>query len=154
MKTWDFEVKSNPKEIIKKLESTFKDVNGFALKLNQDKNESVIFRIHKRAVETFQIALRNNINVNGKIKKTNIENKTMIEISFSQHLIMKVFMFVDILFGFGLISLMIVKSSNSYVFIFVGILLIIVILVWLEIQKIFNKNVRDYKKLISEMLQV
>ena len=146
MKTWNFEVKSNPKEISKKLESTFKDINGFALNLNQDKNDSVIFKIHKRALETFQIALRNNIIVNGKIKKTNVENETKVEISFTQHLIMKVTMFVDILFGFGLIALMIVKSSTGN-FIFGGILLIIAVLVWLEIQKIFNRNVKDYKKI-------
>jgi hypothetical protein len=34
MRVWNFKVKSNPKEISKKLESTFKDVGGFAFNLN------------------------------------------------------------------------------------------------------------------------
>ena len=154
MKAWNFVVKSNPKAISKKLESTFKDVNGFALDLNHDKNDSVTFKIHKRALETFGIGFRNNINVNGKIKKPNVENKVKVEIYFRQHLIMRVAMFVDLLFGLGIIALMIVKSNNYYILIVGGILLILGLLVWLEIQKIFKRNVHDYKKLISEMLQI
>ncbi|WP_423127133.1 hypothetical protein [Gaoshiqia sp. Z1-71] len=154
MKAWSFEVKSNPKEISQKLESTFKDVNGFALNLNRDKNDFVTFKIHKRALELFQIYLLNNIIVNGKIIKTNVENETKVEISFAQHLMMKLTMFVNILFGIGLIALLIMKSNISYIFILGGILLIIGILIWLDMKKRFNRNVQDYKNLISEMLQI
>ncbi len=154
MKAWNFKAKNNPKEISKILESSFKEVNGFAFNLNRNKNDSAQFKIRKRALETFQIGLRNNIIVNGKIEKTNLENETNLEITFNQHILMKLRLFVNLLFGIGFIALLIVKSSSVYAYVVGGILLMIGILFWLDTNKRFERNVQDYKKLIAGMLGV
>ena len=143
---------SNPKEVIAKLESGFKNVNGFAFNQSWDKNNTTTFKIRKRALETFQIGIRNNIIVSGKISNPNGAGKSRVEISFSQHFLMKLTLVVNLLFGFGLVALLLEKGGTFYILVIGGIVLLVGILIWLDVKKRFDKNVRDYKKLISEIL--
>ena len=86
MKAWDFKMKSKPEEIVEKLNSALGSVNGFVFKMNREENDSVKFNFRKRVLYPDQILHRNRIIVNGRVLKTNTENETEVEISFTQHL--------------------------------------------------------------------
>lgn len=155
MKGWNFQVKSSPKEISKKLESALGDARRFAFNMNHDKINDITFKIRKRALLAFEINTQNSIIVNGSISKKGIRNKTEVEISFSQHPLAKLLMYGHIILGLGLLAGIILElNGNSYSYIIAGILLAIGVLLWVHFQKNFDKNVQEYKKLISEILEI
>lgn len=155
MKAWNFQVKSSPKEISKKIESSLGGAKKFVLNMDYDKNNLVKFKIRKRVLLAFEINSQNTIIVNGEIFKARTKNETDVEISFTQHTFSKLLIFVHIILGLGFLAALILEeSSNSYMFIVGGIILAMGILLWLHLQKNFDKNVQEYKILISEILEV
>ncbi len=155
MKKWNFQLKSSPKEISKKLESSLEGANNFVFKRNDDTANLVKFEIRKRALLAFELLTQNIIIVNGKIHKAEPEHKTDVEISFTHHPFSKLLIFVHIILGLGFIAAIILKAgSNSYMLLFGGALLVLGIFLGLHLQKNFNRNVRDYKILISKILEI
>jgi len=154
MKKWNFKVKSNVQEIIKKLESTL-GVDGFVFNIDNDKNDSVTFKVRKRGLYAFYLMFINKIIVNGKILKTDTENETNIEISFTQYFLWKLVIFTHMFLGLGfLIAILLGISSNVYMFIPGGILLAVGIVSWIAVQKKFEKDIQEYKTLISDILEL
>ena|SRR5674476_1459774 len=149
MKEWNLIVKSNPQEIIKKLDSTLGSVDGFVFKIDKNRNDLVTFKVRKRASMYSGFNL---IIVNGKILKTDTKNETDLEISFSRHFM--IILYISIFFGLGLLAIMVGISSSATMYIVGGILLAIGIALWKEQQKSFKKNIQKYKKLISEILEL
>jgi hypothetical protein len=156
MQEWNLKVKSNVQEIIKKLEATLGYVDGFVFNIDNDKNDSVTFKVRKRGLYAFQIILLNRIIVNGKILKTDTENETDVEISFTQDVLTKLIMFINIFFGLGLSLTALISgiNSNSYMLIAGGILITIGIALWFDVQQRFERNIQKYKTLISEILEL
>lgn len=156
MKQWNFKIKNNPKDIVEKLESSLRPVDGFVLNIKKEKNDSLAFRLRKRGLYAFQVLFQNRIIVNGKIIKTNTKNKTDLEISFTQDYLTKLIIFIFITSGLGLCLTAIISETNdnSYMLIIGGILLIIGIALWFDINRRFEKNIQKYKKLISEILVI
>ena len=148
MKAWNFKVKSNPQEIIEKLDDALGSVKGFVLKMDNDRNDLLTFKLRKRALTYIRY---NQIIVNGKILKTETENETDLEISFSQHFI--TILYVSFFWSLGLIAIILGISSSATMYIFGGIFLAIGIALWKEEQKSFKKNIQKYKTLISEILE-
>ena len=154
MKKWSFKVKSNVQEIIKKLDSTFGSDDGFVFNIDNGKNDSVTFKVHKRGLYAFYLMFVNKIIVNGKILKTDAENETNIEISFTQYFLWKLIIFTHMFLGLGFLIAIISKiSSSAYMYILGGILLAVGIVLWITVQKKFKKDVQEYKTLISEILE-
>ncbi len=154
MKKWNFKVKSNVQEIIKKLESTLR-VDGFVFNIDNDKNDSVTFKVRKRGLYAFYLIFINKIIVNGKILKTDTENETNIEISFTQYFLWKLVVFTHMFLGLGfLIAIVLAISSNVYMIIPGGILLAVGIVTWIAVQKKFEKDIQEYKTLISDILEL
>ncbi len=154
MKKWNLKVKSNVQEIIKKLESTLGSFDGFVFNIDNDKNDSVTFKVRKRGLYAFYLMFINKIIVNGKILKTDTENETNIEISFTQYFLWKLVIFTHMFLGLGfLIAILLGISSNVYMFIPGGILLSVGIVLWIGVQKKFKKDIQEYKTLISEILE-
>ena len=151
MKAWNFKVKSNPQEIIKKLDSTLGSVDGFVFNMDHDKNDSVIFNVRKRVLYPDQILHRNRIIINGKMLKTDTENKTDVEISFTQHPFITVN--ISIFLGLGLFAIILAIGSSASMYIPGGILLAVGIVFWIAVQKKFEKDIQKYKTLISEILE-
>jgi len=147
MKAWNFKVKSNPQEIIEKLDDALGSVKGFVFKMDNDRNDSLTFKLRKRALTYIRY---NQIIVNGKILKTETENETDLEISFSQHFI--TILYVSFFWSLGLIAIILGISSSATMYIFGGILLVIGIALWIDAQKNFKKDIQKYKALISEIL--
>ena len=154
MKKWNFKVKSNVQEIIKKLDSTLGSVDGFVFNIDNGKKGSVTFKVHKRGLYAFYLMFVNKIIVNGKILKTDAENETNIEISFTQYFLWKLIIFTHMFLGLGFLIAIISKiSSSAFMYILGGILLAVGIVLWITVQKKFKKDVQEYKTLISEILE-
>ena len=98
MQKWNFKVKSDPKEIGKKLESSLGGTNRFVLSLDKEEINSINFKIRKRLLLAFEINSQNNIIVNGTISKAS-HNNTNVEVSFTQHPLSKLLMYGHIVLG-------------------------------------------------------
>ncbi|WP_027076325.1 hypothetical protein [Maribacter antarcticus] len=154
MKKWNFKVKSNVQEIIKKLDATLGSVNGFVFNIDNGKNDSVTFKVRKRGLYAFYLMFINKVIVNGNILKTETENETNIEISFTQYFLWKLIIFTHIFLGFGFLIAIISKiDSNAFMYITGGILLVVGIVLWITVQNKFKKDVQEYKTLISRILK-
>ncbi len=153
MKKWNFKVKSNVQEIIKKLDSTFGSADGFVFNIDNGKNDSVTFKVRKRGLYAFYLMFINKIIVNGKILKTDTENETNIEISFTQYFLWKLIIFTSMFLGLGFLIVIISGiSGNTFMYILGGILLALGIVLSIAVQKKFEKDIQEYKTLISEIL--
>lgn len=154
MKQWNFKIKSNTKDISEKLESALTPADGFVLNIKKVKNDSLTFRLRKSGLYAFQVIYQNRIIVNGKIIKTSRKNETDLEISFTQDFLTKLIIFIFIISGLSVSLTAIISdiNNNSTMLIVGGILLIIGIGLWFDINRRFEKNIKKYKKLISEIL--
>ena len=153
MEKWNFRVKSNVQEIIKKLDATFGSVDGFVFNIDNAKNDSVKFKVRKRGLYAFQIMFVNKIIVNGNILKTDTENETDIEISFSQYFLWKLVIFTNMFLGFGFLIVLISGiSSSAYMVIPAGIFLVVGIVLSIAVHKKFEKDIQEYKTIISKTL--
>ncbi len=154
MKAWNFKVNSNPQKISKKLESALGSVNGFVFNMDQDKNDSVTFKVRKRVLYGWYMIFLNYIIVNGKLLKTDTENETDVKISFTQNFLMTLIIYTYMFGGLGfLIMILSGISSSASMYITGGILLAIGIVLWLEVRKRFDRKVQEYKIMISEILE-
>ena len=153
MKKWNFRIKNNPQNIIEKLDTSLESFGGFIFKMNQDKNDAVIFNFHKRVIYPDQILHRNRIVVNGKIIKANAENEADVEISFAQHFFMKLTIFSIIVFGLALLVLIPRISSGVSMFLLGGGLFALGFVLWITLQKKMETDIQKYKTLISKILE-
>ena len=154
MKKWNFKVKSNVQEIIKKLDATLSD-DGFVFNIDNDKNDSVTFKVRKRGLYAFTMMSTNKIIVNGNILKTDTENETNMEISFTQYFLMKLLIFFNMFLGLGyLIAIISGISSSAFMYIPLVIILAVGIALRITVQKKFKKDIQEYKKLISDILEL
>ena len=153
MKVWNFKVKSNSQEIIKKLDSAFGSINGFVFNVKNENNDSVKIKIRKRILYAFQTVLRNHIVINGKMTKMNTKNETNVEISFNQHFLNT--LEVSILLVLGLLAIIFgIINSSATMYIFGGIFLVVGIAGLIWVKKEFARNVQQYKTLLSEILEL
>lgn len=154
MKVWNFDIIGNPKEISEKLESALGSVDRFVFNINRDKNNSVTFKVRKRILYVWYMYFHNWTIVNGKLLKTNTENKTNVEISFTQHWFIILIIYTQMFLGLGLlIPIILGISSSTSLYIPGGILLAIGIVLRIAVQKKFRKDIQKYKALISEILK-
>jgi len=154
MKNWNFKVKSDIQEILKKLDSTFGSADGFVFNIDKGKNDSVAFKVHKKGLYAFYLMFVNKIIIHGKILKTDTENETNIEISFTQYFLWKLIIFTHMFLGLGfLIAIFSGMNSSASLYILGGILLAIGIVLWIAVQKKFEKDIQEYKTLISKILE-
>jgi hypothetical protein len=154
MKKWNFKVNSNVQEIIKKLESTLESADGFIFNIDNNKSDSVKFKVRKRGLYAFYLMFINKVIVNGEILKTNTENETNIEITFTQYFLWKLIIFTHLFLGLGfLIAIISGINSNASMYIIGGILLAVGIVLWIAVRKKFEKDTQEYKTLISEILE-
>ncbi|WP_299335025.1 DUF423 domain-containing protein [uncultured Psychroserpens sp.] len=154
MKRWNFKVDDNPNEISKKLESALGTIQGTVFNLSRDKNSVVTFKVRKRVLYAWYMVFQNWTIVNGKLLKTDNDNKTNVEINFTQHFLIVLIIFTHILLGLSfLIAIISGKSNGTSTYVIGGILLVIGIILWIAIQKKFEKDIKNYKTLISEILE-
>ncbi|MBU2907534.1 DUF423 domain-containing protein [Arenibacter algicola] len=154
MKAWNFKVKSNLLEISKKLESALGSLNGFVFDMDNDKHNSITFKMRKRILYAWYMVFHNWTIVNGKLFKTDTEYETYVEISFTQHFLITLIIFTHMFLGLGfLIAIISGMSSSASMYILGGILLAVGIVLWIAIQKKFEKDIQEYKTLISEILE-
>lgn len=154
MKAWNFQVRNNPKEVSRRLESSLGGTKRFVFKVNSDK-EPVKFKIRKRMLLGFEINTQNNLIVNGKLFPADPENKTDVKIDFRLHPLSKVLLYGHLILGLGLLGGMVLEySSDTYMWVIGGILLATGVLIGLHLKKEVKKQVQEYKTLISGTLKL
>lgn len=154
MKNWNFKGTSDPKEMGEKLESSLGRVDRFVLNMISEKQNTVRFKIRKRLSLPFELNTQNNIIVKGKILKRDAENETEVAVSFSHHPLAKLLIVGHIILGLSLFAGLFLKfDNNNYMFIVGGILIAIGSLLWIHMRRDFDRNVQEYKKLISGILE-
>lgn len=153
MKKWNFKVKSDPAQTSKNLESALGSIDGLVFNMDQDKYNSITFKMRKRILYAWYLQFLNSLVVNGKLSKTDIKNETDVEIHFNQHFLWKLVIFTH--FGIGLAFLIAIisgKSNNAMMYLFAAIILVAGIILWIRVQKKYERNIQEYKSLISEIL--
>lgn len=151
MKQWNFKVKSSPEEIIEKLEKAISSVDGFVF--NQNGNSDALnFSMRKRIIYPNQIMHRNRVVVKGKVLKSGNDQKSDVQISFSQHFVMTLTV-ITALVSFLYIALS-GMVSNKTVIIIAGLLLAIGFVLWFALRKKIDDDIQKHKSLISEILEL
>jgi hypothetical protein len=153
MKRWNIKVKNSVQVIIKKLDSSLGG-DRFVFDMDEGENDSATFKVHKRGLYAFYLMFVNKIIVDGKILKTDTENESNIEISFTQYFLWKLIIFTHMFLGLGFLAAIISKGSSSiFMYIFGAILLALLIVLWITVQNKFKKDVEEYKTLISGIVE-
>ncbi len=152
MKKWSLYIQRNPQETSNKLESAL--IGRFVFRVNQDRDNSVTFKLHKRILYIWYMYFHNWTIATGKLLKAGTANKTNVEISFTQHWFIKLIVYSQMLLGLGFIIAIILGFSDSTSLIVPGgILLLLGVVLWIAIKMKFKKDIQEYKSLISEILE-
>src|SRR5690554_383100 len=155
MKAWQFKLKRSPLENSEKLESELKSIGGFIFNMNHENNKSVTFKMRKRILYAWYMAFQNWTVVKGELLNNDTENETNVKITFSQHFFIKLIIFTHIILVFGfLIAIISGINVNSSMYIFIGTLLILGIVLWLAVQRKFEKDIQKYKSLMNEIFEI
>ncbi|MDT0645439.1 DUF423 domain-containing protein [Zunongwangia sp. F260] len=150
----EFQVKSSPKEIGKKLESSLGSAGKFVFNISDDKINSVRFKLRKRMLLGFELNSQNHLIVNGKILKAGNGDKADVKIYFTPHILSKLVIFANIILGLGFLAAVVLEvNSHSYMYIIGAIFLVTGILLALHLQRTFKEHVQEYKTLLSDVLK-
>ena len=155
MKKWNLKVRRNPQDISNILESAFKSVDGLLFDINRGGKNSINFKMRKRILYAWYLPYVNSIIVNGKLSTTDNKNGTDVEILFNQHFLWNLVIFIHIILGLGFITAIIIEeSSNAFTYLFGAVILALGIFLWVKVQKKYERNIQEYKTLISETLGI
>lgn len=146
---------SNPNVISKNLDSSLDSVNGFVLSIKKEGSDKILFKIRKRLQYAWYIIYHNNVVVNGKLSNSDSLNETNVEISFKQHFLWKLVIITHFLLGIVFI-IAIISSKNSGIAMYslAAVTIAIGIYLWLRLKKKHERNIQEYKTLISEILEL
>ena len=152
MKNWKYLVQGNPKEVIDRLKTELVSANGFLFSVD---DESASFNIRKPVKYPDQILHRNRIIAKGKALAGNVEtdNRTHVEMTFTQDFYMRMTVFSVVIFGLTLILLITRFTSGVQTFLFAGIVFVAGAVLWKALQRKLERDTQKYKDLISKILE-
>ena len=152
MKAWNFSVKSDPEEVIKKLDASFGSGDRFVYNMDQAKNGPAKFSLRKRVLYPDQIMHRNRIIVQGNVSTTGAVNESKVELSFTQHVVTTVTTYMFLGAGVFALILAIGKRPSAYL---PGLLLLAIgIAFWVALRGKFEKDIQKYKTLFAGILEI
>jgi hypothetical protein len=155
MKAWRFKLESSPKENSEKLASELKSIGGFVFNMALDNNKSVTFKVRKRILYAWYLAFQNWTIVKGELLKNDTENKTNVEITFNQHIFVRLIVFTHIILVLGfLIAIISGVYANAIMYLLGGTLFALGIVLWIAIQRKFEKDIQKYKLLITDIFEL
>ena len=155
MKAWRFKLKRSPIEIGEKLESELKSIGGFVFNMNHENNKSVTFKMRKKILYAWYMAFQNWTVVKGELMNNDTENETNVIITFNQHFLIRLIIFTHVILVIGfLIAIISGMNVDTSIYILVGTLLILGIVLWLAIQRKFEKDIQKYKLLMTEIFEI
>ncbi len=155
MKAWRFKLTRSPIEISEKLESELKTIGGFVFNMNHENNKSVTFKMRKRILYAWYMAFQNWTVVKGELLNNDKENETNVKITFNQHFFIRLIIYTHIILVLGfLIAIISGINVNTSMYILAGTLVILGIVLWLAIQRKFEKDIQKYKSLMTEIFEI
>lgn len=145
-------MKKSPKEISDKLETELGSIGGFVFNKSYGENNSLTFKVRKRILFAWYWAFQNWTIVNGELLKNDVENTTNVQITFYQHWLIRLIVLTHIILGLGfLIAVISGINGNAFMYILGATLLVLGIILWIAIQRKFQKDTQKYKSLITEI---
>ncbi|APG59862.1 hypothetical protein [Christiangramia salexigens] len=155
MKRWNFKLKSNPNVISENLKSSLNSDYGFVLIIKNEGSDLILFKIRKWLNYAWYIIYHNNVIVNGRLSKTDTDNETNVEISFKQHLLWKLVIFTHLVLGLIFVIAIILSKNTGVAMYSLALGTIAVgIFLRLRLQKKHERNIEEYRTLISEILEL
>jgi len=155
MEAWRFKLNRSPKEIGEKLDAELKSIGGFVFNINREKDKGVSFKMRKRILYAWYIAFQNWTVVKGELLKNDTEKETHVAITFNQHFLVKLIVFAHIILVLGFLIALLSGINVSTAMYLLGItLLALGIVLWIAIQRKFEKDIQKYKSLLSQIFEI
>ena len=144
MEDWNFKIEKRPKKVIERLKSELNSMGGFVF----DENKPTTFSFRKRILYPFYMAFQNWTIVNGKLLNNKVEDNTNVQISFNQHFLIQLVIYIHIIIGLGFIFGLFITTKS---YIFGGLIIALGIALWIAVNRKFKKDIKQYKTLITEI---
>jgi hypothetical protein len=155
MKAWSFTLENSPKEINETLQSEFNSIGGFVFNSNPENNSSVTFKVRKRMLYVWYMQFQNWTIVKGELVKNDTEERTHVEITFSQHFFIKLILSTHIILVLGfLIAIISGINTNPAMYILGGTVLVLCVVLWIALERKFEKDSQKYKSLITDIFEL
>ncbi len=151
MKNWSFSKNGEPKEIVSKLKTSTEAGTGFMFSTTQEA-DTVLFKLRNRIRFGEEILHRNKVVVKGKVSKKAESNDSKVEITFHQHFLMS--LTIIVFFSLSILLILIGSVSGIGGWIISGVFFVIGVLLWIGIGQKFGKDTKQYKSLISDILEI
>lgn len=152
MKKWNFKTEHSPSAISEKLKTSLGSLNGFVFNLKNEDSDIVSFKIRKRLLYAWYLIYENSLVVNGRLSKADNENETKVHITFSRHIIWQFCIFTHLFLGTGFVISLISGHNEVPMYLLAAMTLGIGVFIWLKVQKKHERNIQQYKNLISKTL--
>lgn len=153
MKNLSLKVNANPITIIKSLKSSLKPINDFSFNIESENNSVINFKIRKRIMYAWYLIFQNNLIVDGKLLNSSSANETEVQLSFHQHIFLKIFIGIHILLGIGLLAVLFsgkIEGISGYL---LGLgVFVAEIFLFIYLRKKNERHIQEYKNLISDIL--
>jgi hypothetical protein len=151
MKNWTFNIKGEPKEIVSKLKAGTEAGVGFMFSTTQE-DDTILFKLRSRIQFAEHIIHRNKIVVKGKISKQSENNESGVEITFYQHFLMT--LSIIIFFSLSVFLILAGLISGTAMWVISAVFFIVGLLLWIGMKQKFIKDIKQYKSLISDILEL
>lgn len=155
MATWNFKVNNSPKAVGETLAAALGSVNGleFHLHTMSASPKSISFRMRKKILYAWYLVFMNSVVVNGQLTKRENTHETDVKISFNQHFLWKLVIFTYAVMGLSFLVMLlqnVIDRGPAFIIIFVVVS--IGLKLYKRVQKKYQKNIQEYKTLISGVL--
>ncbi len=147
MKNLSFSKNGEPKKIVSKLKAG----TGFMFSTTQEA-DTVLFKLRNRIQFAEQILHRNKVVVKGKVSKKAESNDSKVEITFHQHFLMS--LTIIVFFSLSILLILIGLLGSPGMWIISGVFFVIGVILWIGIGQKFGKDIKQYKSLISDILEI
>ena len=153
MKNWSFKIKDNPISIMESLKSSLKPINDFSFNIESENKSVINFKMRKRIMYAWYLIYQNNLIVDGKLLNNGSSNETEVQVSFQQHILWKIIIGMDILLGIGLLAVLFSGKIQGISVYLLGIgVFVAEVFLLIHLRKKYERNIQEYKNLISDIL--
>ena len=155
MKAWRFQLENSPKQINDKLQSGLNGHGGFVLTTNLEGDGAMTFSVRKRIFYAWYLAFQNWTVAKGAVLKNGPKNKTTVDISFNQHLFIRLIILTHSAVFLGFIAAILAKAPmHDFIYVVVAAMLTAAIVLGVAIQRKFERDVQKFKTLLMHIFEL
>ena len=155
MKAWRLQLESSPKQINDKLQSGLNAHGGFVLVTNLEGDSVMTFSVRKRIFYAWYLAFQNWTVVKGAVSKNDPNNKTTVDISFNQHLFIRLIILTHSAVFLGFLAAILSEAPlNDSIYELAATMLASAIVLGVAIQRKFERDVQKFKTLLTHIFEL